>query len=277
MLTWSLGCTGVCVPSVPPASWMARLAMTSLTFMFDWVPDPVCQTNSGNSGVVLAGDDLVRRAVDELGLVLREPAQLGVHPGRGLLHDAVSPVHRLGHPVVADGEVVERALGLRAPAAARSGRGPAPSSRSRSGTSRPPPACPPSLPSFRAPSVRPPRSPGPSYDIGAWALEERTVGRSPEAGGDRRPDRVLGGGGRHARVLRLPGDGEGDVRGELEQLVQRGEQRSGRIPSGLETVRRAPGPRRASSRRSPAVPRRSGPPAPLRGRCRRCCTGRCGG
>ena len=44
MLTWSLGCTGACVPSVPPASWMARLAITSFTFMFDWVPEPVCQT-----------------------------------------------------------------------------------------------------------------------------------------------------------------------------------------------------------------------------------------
>ena len=31
----------------PPASCIARLDMTSLTFMFDWVPDPVCQTRSG--------------------------------------------------------------------------------------------------------------------------------------------------------------------------------------------------------------------------------------
>ncbi|KAF0133262.1 MAG: hypothetical protein FD152_1678 [Xanthobacteraceae bacterium] len=26
---------------------MARLEITSLAFMFDWVPDPVCQTTSG--------------------------------------------------------------------------------------------------------------------------------------------------------------------------------------------------------------------------------------
>ena len=32
---------------MPPSSWIARLLMTSLTFMFDWVPDPVCQTRSG--------------------------------------------------------------------------------------------------------------------------------------------------------------------------------------------------------------------------------------
>ena len=44
MLTWSLGCTGCFVPSVPPSSWLARLPMTSLMFMFDWVPDPVCHT-----------------------------------------------------------------------------------------------------------------------------------------------------------------------------------------------------------------------------------------
>ncbi len=47
MFTSSFGPIGCCEPSVPPSSWMARLAITSLTFMFDWVPDPVCQTNSG--------------------------------------------------------------------------------------------------------------------------------------------------------------------------------------------------------------------------------------
>ena len=46
-LTWSLGWTGVLVPSSPPASSMARLEMTSLTFMLDWVPDPVWNTTSG--------------------------------------------------------------------------------------------------------------------------------------------------------------------------------------------------------------------------------------
>ena len=44
MFTSSLGCTGDLLPSSPPSSWMARLPSTSLTFMFDWVPDPVCQT-----------------------------------------------------------------------------------------------------------------------------------------------------------------------------------------------------------------------------------------
>ena len=47
MFTWSFGCTGTLLPITPPASWIARLAITSLTFMFVCVPDPVCQTRSG--------------------------------------------------------------------------------------------------------------------------------------------------------------------------------------------------------------------------------------
>src|SRR5687768_17776032 len=47
MLTWSLGCTGDFEPMVPPSISMARLEITSLAFMFDWVPEPVCQTTSG--------------------------------------------------------------------------------------------------------------------------------------------------------------------------------------------------------------------------------------
>jgi hypothetical protein len=49
MLTSSLGCTGCLEPSSPPASSMARLEITSFTFMLVCVPLPVCQTESGNS------------------------------------------------------------------------------------------------------------------------------------------------------------------------------------------------------------------------------------
>ncbi len=45
--TWSFGWTGFLLPSSPPAISMARFAITSFTFMFDWVPEPVCQTTSG--------------------------------------------------------------------------------------------------------------------------------------------------------------------------------------------------------------------------------------
>ncbi len=34
---------------MPPTSWMQRLAMTSFTFMLEWVPEPVWNTCSGNS------------------------------------------------------------------------------------------------------------------------------------------------------------------------------------------------------------------------------------
>src|SRR6516165_8726790 len=48
MLTWSLGCTGVLLPSAVPANWQQRLEITSLTFMLNCVPLPVIHTWSGN-------------------------------------------------------------------------------------------------------------------------------------------------------------------------------------------------------------------------------------
>ncbi len=45
--TSSFGWMGFFEPMVPPASSIARLAMTSLAFMFDCVPLPVCHTTSG--------------------------------------------------------------------------------------------------------------------------------------------------------------------------------------------------------------------------------------
>ena len=46
-LTSSFGWIGVFEPIMPPASSIARFEMTSLAFMFDWVPDPVWNTTSG--------------------------------------------------------------------------------------------------------------------------------------------------------------------------------------------------------------------------------------
>ena len=48
-LTWSFGCTRRCLPRPPPSSSEARLASTSFMFMLVWVPEPVCQTESGNA------------------------------------------------------------------------------------------------------------------------------------------------------------------------------------------------------------------------------------
>ena len=47
MFTWSFGWTGFLLPILPPAASMARLEMTSLTFMLVCVPLPVCQTRRG--------------------------------------------------------------------------------------------------------------------------------------------------------------------------------------------------------------------------------------
>ena len=44
MFTWSFGCTGDFEPSSPPAISIARFETTSFTFMFVWVPEPVCHT-----------------------------------------------------------------------------------------------------------------------------------------------------------------------------------------------------------------------------------------
>ena len=43
---WSFGWTHL-DPGAAPRSWQARLAMTSLAFMFDEVPDPVWNTSRG--------------------------------------------------------------------------------------------------------------------------------------------------------------------------------------------------------------------------------------
>ena len=48
LLTWSLGWTGLLPPRSPVRISLARPAITSLAFMLDWVPDPVCQMTSGN-------------------------------------------------------------------------------------------------------------------------------------------------------------------------------------------------------------------------------------
>ena len=47
LFTWSLGWTGFFEPNLPFIIWIARLAMTSFTFIFVWVPEPVCQTFRG--------------------------------------------------------------------------------------------------------------------------------------------------------------------------------------------------------------------------------------
>ena len=47
LLTWSFGWIGLLEPIFPPIIWIALLAITSFTFIFVWVPEPVCQTLRG--------------------------------------------------------------------------------------------------------------------------------------------------------------------------------------------------------------------------------------
>ena len=56
MLTSSLGWTGSFEPITPPAISMARLEITSLAFMLDWVPLPVCHTLSGKWSLSLPSE-----------------------------------------------------------------------------------------------------------------------------------------------------------------------------------------------------------------------------
>ena len=83
MFTWSLGCA----PSP------ARLAITSLAFMFDEVPEPVWKTSIGNCVVVLAGGDLVGGGGDRLRELRVEQAEVAVDARGGAL-DAAEPVDR---------------------------------------------------------------------------------------------------------------------------------------------------------------------------------------
>ena len=113
--TWSFGWIGCLPPRAPAATSFARPAMTSLTFMFVWVPEPVCQTRSGNSPAEPAVGDLRRRRGDQLVLLGGQQAELRVDARGGELEDPEGADDPVGHHVAPDREVVERALGLRGP------------------------------------------------------------------------------------------------------------------------------------------------------------------
>ena len=118
MLTWSFGCTGFFEPISPPSISIARFEITSLAFMLDWVPEPVCQTTSGKWSSSLPSTTSAAAADDRRAERRVEVAELDVHVGRGLLDRCPSARHdrhRLALP--ADREVLDRALGLRAPVA----------------------------------------------------------------------------------------------------------------------------------------------------------------
>ncbi len=91
--------------------------MTSFRFMLVWVPEPVCQITSGNSPDSLPSITSCAASTMAFAALLVEAAQLHVGFRRGALDDAEGADQRLRHAVAADLEILQRALGLRAPIA----------------------------------------------------------------------------------------------------------------------------------------------------------------
>ena len=117
LLTSSLGWTGFFEPSTPPRISIARLEMTSLAFMLVCVPLPVCQTESGKWSSSLPSMTSSAARMIASAFSVGERAAVAVDHGRRLLEDAERADQLPREALVADAEVVERPLGLRAPVA----------------------------------------------------------------------------------------------------------------------------------------------------------------
>ena len=84
-------------------------------FMFDWVPEPVCHTTSGNSpSCCPATTSSAAPAMASARRGSRSPRSRFTSAD-GLLDEGEGVHERQRHALVADAEVLDRALGLRAP------------------------------------------------------------------------------------------------------------------------------------------------------------------
>ena len=115
LLTSSFGWTSRPSPRSPPSSSLARLASTSFTFMLVCVPEPVCQTTSGNSSSCWPASTSSAAAMMAEALRLVQQPQQVVDDGRGALdlHQRPDDLARLAF--AGNVEILQRALGLRAP------------------------------------------------------------------------------------------------------------------------------------------------------------------
>ncbi len=104
-------------PRLPASISLARLAITSLAFMLVWVPEPVCQTTSGNSSSSLPAATSAAAAAMALPILGSSAPSFDVGLGRRLLQQAEGVDQRQRHALAADAEVLQRALGLGAPIA----------------------------------------------------------------------------------------------------------------------------------------------------------------
>ena len=87
-----------------PVSWLARLAITSLMFMFDEVAEPVWNTSTGKWASRLAVDHLLRDLLDEAAFLGAEQAEFLVGQGAGELDQAQPLDEGGGHRPAADRE-----------------------------------------------------------------------------------------------------------------------------------------------------------------------------
>ena len=115
MFTWSLGCIGSLLPSLPPTQLDRPVGDHLVDVHVRLRARAGLPDVQRELGVQVAADDLVRDLTDQVGLPSGQPTGLAVDDRRGLLDVAVGVVDGLGHPVVADVEVDQRSLGLRAP------------------------------------------------------------------------------------------------------------------------------------------------------------------
>jgi hypothetical protein len=126
--TWSLGWTGSFEPISPPSISMARLEITSLAFMFDWVPEPVCQTTSGKWSSSLPSITSCAAGDNGLAELRVELAEAMLASAAGLLDDAEARTTAPAAFPSRSGNS-QRALGLRAPVPSASRPGASASSR----------------------------------------------------------------------------------------------------------------------------------------------------
>ena len=97
LFTWSLGWT-IREPMSPPMISEARLAMTSLAFMFVEVPEPVWKTSRTKVIVKLAIDDLLGGLDNGVFLVEFQQSEAGVNLGGGELYQAEGSDEGTGEP-----------------------------------------------------------------------------------------------------------------------------------------------------------------------------------
>jgi hypothetical protein len=98
-----------------PAIWQQRLEMTSLTFMLNWLPLPVIHTCNGKHVVVLAGEDFVAGLDDQFISPTVEPVVGMIGSGSGFFQRCVRSDHLARDEILADAEMLQRALRLRPP------------------------------------------------------------------------------------------------------------------------------------------------------------------